>query len=151
MLFIKNSTCYSFKTKIFVNLRDNFSPGPGFEPGSPVREPALKAGDPGTNLGPGDNFFATFIHYFFIISWCDCAQAARLSPSRLWRRTRMQASWAICCQSTNCSRRSRTLTSSVCWEPAPLRGHRSTSSLSSQNMALCGEHNSKIIKLNFKN
>ena len=78
------------------NLREKFSPGPGFEPGSPalragaittkpprrstgpsrnpIREevllgpvdrlgglvviaPARRAGDPGSNPGPGENFF----------------------------------------------------------------------------------------------
>ena len=34
-------------------LREKFSLGPGFEPGSP----AHKAGDPGSNPGPGENFF----------------------------------------------------------------------------------------------
>ena len=60
----------------FVNLREKFSPGPGFEPGSPalrtgastnraiqilwvaqlVRTPACKAADQGLNPGLGENF-----------------------------------------------------------------------------------------------
>ena len=42
-----------------VNLREKFSPGLGFEPGSPaqlVRAPARKADDPALNPGPGENF-----------------------------------------------------------------------------------------------
>ena len=49
------------------NLREKFSPGPGFEPGSLVWPsgssgwlsgiaPAQRAGDPGSNPGPGKNF-----------------------------------------------------------------------------------------------
>ena len=38
-----------FNSNYVNNLRQKFSPEPGFEPGSPV-------GDPGSNPGPGENF-----------------------------------------------------------------------------------------------
>ena len=38
---------------MYINsLREKFSPEPGFEPGSPP----CRAGNPGSNPGPGENF-----------------------------------------------------------------------------------------------
>ena len=51
--------------KCINNLREKFSPGPGFEPGVAqlAREPALRARDPCSNPGPGENFSLKLLIY----------------------------------------------------------------------------------------
>ena len=83
---IDSLTYYRANTTIFNNLRETFSSGPGFEPGSPalragaltnklprqssgssgslvVIAPACRAGDPSLNTGPGENLSFKLLTY----------------------------------------------------------------------------------------